>query len=144
MDRTLKGALAGVIGSVPMNTINLILYYFKLTNLRFIDWTSIIVTGNLPNDLNSTVYALFMHILWSGFLGIGLAFLFPLVTSKGYFIKAIIYSFSLSFIFRSIVVLFKVPELWKVSTQTSEINFLSVLSWGLTAALFLQKLDNKS
>src|SRR5690242_5548624 len=97
-----------------MNTINLILYGLKLTKLRFIDWASIIMTGDLPNDFNSIIYSLFVQILWSGALGIGLAFLIPLITSKGYFIKATIYSFMLGFFFRGIVVLYRVPELYKI------------------------------
>lgn len=142
MDRTFKGLLAGIAGAIPMNIINLILYKFKLTNLRFIDWASVIMTGHLPNDLNSIIYSLFIQIFWSGALGIGLAFLFPLVTSKGYYIKTILYSFMLGFFFRGIVVLYQVPELYKIPTQTSELNFISVITWGLTAAFILHKLDN--
>lgn len=143
VDRTFKGLIAGMIGTIPMNTINLILYSLKLTKLRFIDWASLIMTGSLPNDLNSIIYSLFIQILWSGALGIGLAFLYPMITSKGYFIKATLYSFALGFLFRGIVVLFQVPDLYKVTTLTSEMNFISVVSWGLTAAFFLHKFDNK-
>ena len=141
MDRTFKGLLAGMIGAIPMNIINLILYGTNLTKKRFIDWASIIMTGGLPDDLNSMVYSCFVQILWSGFLGIGLAFLLPLISSKGYFIKAALYSFLIGFIFRGLVVLFGITELSIVPTLTSELNSISIILWGLTAGFVLYKLD---
>ncbi|HBE80774.1 MAG TPA: hypothetical protein DDW65_23760 [Firmicutes bacterium] len=141
MDRTLKGLLAGIIGAIPMNIINFIFYGLKLTEIRFIDWASIIMTGSLPNDLNSIIYSLFVQIIWSGALGIGLAYSISLINSKGYLIKAIIYSFMVGFTFRGIVVLYQVPELYKISAQTSELNFIPAMVWGLTAAYMLRKLD---
>lgn len=143
MDRTLRGLLAGIIGAIPMNIINLVLYNLKLTDLRFIDWASIIMTGTLPKDINSIIYSLIIQIFWSGALGIGLALLFPVITSQGYLIKAIVYSFLMGFAFRGIVVLFQVPEIYKVSTQTSELNFLSVITWALTSAFILRKLETQ-
>jgi len=142
MDRIFKGFLAGIIGAIPMNIINLIFYGLKLTQIRFIDWASIIATGSLPNDFSSIIYSLFVQICWSGVLGIGLAFSIPLITSKGYFIKALIYSFLLGFFFRGMVVLYQVPELYKITTQTGEINSIPVFLWGLTTAYILRKLDN--
>ena len=143
MDWPSKGFLAGIIGSVPMNITNLLAYKFKLTSLRFVDWASIIMTAKkLSNDVNSMIYLLFIQVLWSGALGIGLAFLLSFVSSKGYYFKAMYISFLFAFVLRGIVVLFKITELSIVSVQSSEINFLPVLLWGLTTAFILRKLNN--
>jgi hypothetical protein len=142
MDRTFKGLIAGICGALVMNTLNLTLYRLKLTSIRFLDWASIIMTGSRPDNWNGLIYSLFIQILWTGTLGIGLAFIFPIITLKGYFIKATLYSFILGFFFRAIVVLFRIPELYNISTQSSEMYFFTVISWGLTTAFILHKLDN--
>lgn len=140
MDRLFKGFLSGILGAIPMNLLNLTFYKFKLTNIRFIDWASIIMLGKLPNDLHSIIYTLFIQILWSGALGIGMVLIYPYINGKGYYIKGTLYAFLLGFIFRGIVVLFRIPELSITSTLGSELNFMAVISWGLTAAFILRRL----
>jgi hypothetical protein len=143
MDRTYKGLIAGVVGAIPMNIINLIFYGLNLVQIRYIDWSGIILTGDRPNDLNSFIYSLIYQIFWSGVLGIGLAFLIPAISSRGYFLKAVLYSLFVAFILRGIVVMFQVPQLYKVLTVTSELNSISVVSWALTAGYMLYFLDKK-
>lgn len=143
MDRTFKGLIAGMVGAIPMNIVNFIFYGLNLTQIRFIDWSGIILTGERPNDLNSIIYSLIHQIFWSGAIGIGLAFLIPAISSRGYFIKAVFYSFFVSFIFRGIVVMFRVPHLYKILTVTSELNFISVVIWALTAGYMLYSLDKR-
>lgn len=139
MDRTLNGFISGLIGSLPMNIINLILYHFKFTQIRFLDWASIILTGDIPRNTFDLIYSIIIQIFWSGSLGIFVAFLVLLTTSKWYLIKGIIYSFFIGFTLRAVVVIFQIQGLDKVSTQTSLFNFMSVSIWGLTTMYMLHR-----
>ncbi|HBF39736.1 MAG TPA: hypothetical protein DDW50_20785 [Firmicutes bacterium] len=143
MDRTFKGLTAGIIGAIPMNIVNFVFYGLNLIQIRFIDWSGIILTGERPNDLNSIIHSLIFQMFWSGILGIGLAFLIPAISSRGYFLKAVLYSFFVNFALRGIVVLFRVPLLYKVSTVTSELNSIPTVIWALTAGYMLYFLDKR-
>ena len=144
MDRVHKGFIAGVIGAIPMNILNLTFFYlFHLTELRFLDWASIILTGSKPANLFEFSYALFVQICWSGVLGVILAFIIPRITSKGFIFKGVLYTFSVAFTLRCIVALFQVPELSQIPFLTSAMNFIASLIWGLTAVCSLRYLDRK-
>lgn len=144
MDRTLKGFIAGLIGAIPLNIINLTCYYvFKIVEVRYADWASIIMTGDKPNNLFDLIFSLIVQFCWSGLMGLLMAFLIPQVTSKACWIKSVIYSFLISFIFRGIVVIYQVPGLYKVSTLTSSINNTTGVVWGLVTMYILKKLDEE-
>lgn len=142
MDRLSKGLLAGIIGAIPMNLLNLAFYQLKLADIRFVDYSGIIMLGNAPNDLQSFIYSLFIQIIWSGILGIGLAFLYPHINSNGYYLKGTLYGFLLGFTFRCIVALYRVPELRISTPLSSEINLCAIVLWGLTAAFLIHKFEN--
>lgn len=137
MDRTLQGFTAGIIASIPMNILNLIFYHYELTQNRFIDWASIIMISDLPKTSFDLFYAFFVQTLWSGSLGIIIAFLVLLTTSKHYLIKGIIFSFFFGFSFRGIVVCTHIPELSKFSTLTSLLNFICIALWGIITMYLL-------
>src|SRR6056297_2161111 len=99
MDRTFKGLIAGTISAVIMNAINLIFFYiFNLTEVRFLDWASIIMLGGRPTTLLAAIYALIIHILWTGSLVVIFTYLIPQITSQGVLIKGGLYAFLLTFI----------------------------------------------
>jgi hypothetical protein len=142
MDRTLKGFIAGIIGAIPLNLLNLTFYYvFKIVETRYVDWASIIMTGDKPNNLFDLIFSLVVQFCWTGLMGLFMALLIPQVTSKACWIKSMIYSFLISFIFRGIVVIYQVPGLYKVPTLTSSINNTIGIVWGLTTMYILKKLD---
>jgi hypothetical protein len=144
MDRTLKGFLAGIMGAIPLNIINLTCYYvFKIVEIRYVDWASIIMTGSKPNNTVDLIFSLIIQFCWTGLMGTFMAFLIPQVTSKACWIKSMIYSFLISFIFRGIVVIYQVPGLYKVPTLTSSINNTTGILWGLATMYILKKLDEK-
>lgn len=142
MDRTFKGLIAGTISAVFMNAINLIFFYiFNLTKVRFLDWASIIMLGSKATTLPAAIYALIIHIFWTGALGIIFSYLLPEITSQGYLIKGGLYAFLLTFIFRAIVKLYNISFLSPISFQTSLTNTTSAFLWGITLAFLLKKLD---
>ena len=142
MDRTFRGLIGGVIGAIIMNLINLTFFYIlKLTKIRFLDWSGIIMLGHRPNKNIEIIYSLIIHILWTGVLGVILAYLIPQISSQGYLLKGGLYAFLITFIFRSLVILYKVPIISNVSINTSIINTTTSFVWGIILALILAKFE---
>ena len=74
MDRTFRGLIAGMIAAIAMKTWNLIDYYF-FNNLRFLDWSAVLVSGAKPKSIFEVIVDLIVVIIWDGVLGIVFAHL---------------------------------------------------------------------
>ena len=48
MDKIFTGLTAGIIAATIKNFINLILYYFNLTEVKFLEWGGLIMLGSKP------------------------------------------------------------------------------------------------
>jgi hypothetical protein len=144
VDRFFRGFTAGVVGGLAMNLWTL----FAVTVLnweiiRFIDWAGIIIFGDLPANLMQGLFALLMHLLWVGVLGIGFAFLVPHVTSQGYLLKGMIYGVVLGFIIYAIPTVLQMPILKEASMATVFSNHTGGAIWGLVMSKTLHLLDKK-
>lgn len=144
MDRFSRGFLAGVVGGVAMNIWSFIAYYvLNLPIIRFLDWSSIILFGDLPSTLWQGNYALMIQIIWSGFLGILLSLVFPHMGSKNYLIKGALFGLIIGFVIYAFPVLFKMPYLYKSKLETVISNHIGGIIWGLVTAQTLKWLDRK-
>lgn len=148
MDRTTRGLLAGIIAGAVMNTWNLLDYYFlQITQIRFLDWLSVLLTWAKPENSLQTVIALVLQtIIWDGFLGVVFAHLLVSVSSKGIVCKSIFYSLLLWFTFKIIVNLYRVPILSGPGEQPYSgrlSNLLAAIIWGIVMGLVLKILDKK-
>lgn len=142
MDRFFRGLLAGMIGGVTMNIWSLIeVSIFSLEIVRFIDWASIFLYGDLPRSHTEGLVALFMHVLWTGLLGVIFAFLIPQITSRGYLIKGVVYGVLVGFITYAIPTMFQMPMLKETSLTTVLSNISGGIIWGLILAQTLRWLD---
>jgi hypothetical protein len=140
MDKVFQGLIAGIIAAIFMNLINLIFFYkLNLIQIRFLDWSGIIMLGNQPKTLVSIIYSLIIHILWTGTLGIIFNYLINQISQQGFIIKGGLYAFLITFIFRTLVVLFEIPLLANSNSITSLVNTATSFSWGTMLALILQK-----
>lgn len=142
MDRFYRGFTAGVAGGIVMNIWSFGSYQFNFTNVRFIDWSAVMIFGSKPDNIIQTIMATITHLGWAGFLGILLAWLFPVVTSRGYLYKGAFFGFIAGFILYGIMVLFSVQHLEFTGTATAASNVIGGLMWGLTAAYVLRLLDS--
>lgn len=142
MDRFYRGFTAGVAGGIVMNTFSFVSYQFNFTNVRFIDWSAIMIFGSRPDNIIQTIVATLTHLGWAGFLGILLAWLFPVVTSRGYLFKGTFFGFITGFILYGVMVLFSVQHLEFTGTATAASNVIGGTMWGLTAAYVLRLLDS--
>lgn len=145
MDRVSRGFASGVIAGILMNAVNLIFFYiFKLTQIRFVDWASIVLFGHRPENFNQLLLNLVFNLLWDGFFGVIFAVMIPKITSRIYLFKGVVYGVFLTFVFRAIATLFGLPFLTnKFPILTHEINTLTVAVWGFSLAYGLKILDKK-
>lgn len=143
MDRFHRGFVAGVIAGIFLNIYNFIFYYiFNITEIRFIDWTSILLFGSRPENIHEIILNLAFQLLWDGFLGVVFAYLIPQTTSRGFLIKGPLYGAFLTFVFRSFAETYRIPFLTnQFPLMTFEVNTGGVLLWGLILTFTLKKLD---
>ena len=144
MDRTTRGFLAGIIAGAVMNAWNLIDYYFlHITEIRFLDWFSILTSWAKPENIFEAIIALiFQTVLWDGFLGVVFAHLIFLITSKGVVYKSVVYSLLCWFFFKVMVNFYHVPLLsGKQSLSGRLSNIMAAILWGIIMGLTLRKLD---
>ena len=142
MDKIFKGLIAGVLAAVIMNLINLLLFYkLNLITIRFVDWSGIIMLGTKPKTSLEIIYSLLIHIFWTGTLAIVFNYLLTQISHQYLIIKGGLYAFFVTFIFRALVVLFKIPLLANSNFLTSIINTSTSFLWGVLLALILKRLN---
>ncbi|MEW6182613.1 MAG: hypothetical protein AB1500_05465 [Bacillota bacterium] len=143
MDRFFRGLVAGIAGGVLMNVWDLTTYYLLgLPILRYLDWASVILFGDLPQTHFQAGYALIVQILWVGLLGVVFAYALPQTTSRGYLLKGAFYGIILGFFVYAIPVLLETQYLSDFTTATVLANHSGGLLWGLTLAQTLRRLES--
>lgn len=100
MDRFYRGLLSGLAGGIVMNIWSMFSYHIlHFTTRRFLDWSAVILYGQLPRNWFEALYALLLQLLWVGLLGVIFAFLIrDLSTSKGLLIKGVFFGVISGFI----------------------------------------------
>lgn len=144
-DRLTRGFFAGFISGIPMNIWSYILHMYNLTELRFVDWTSILLLGHTadPNFLNHAI-ALSAHLVFTGILGIIFAYLIQFITSTNYYFKGWLFSVSVWFSSYALSLFFEAFNKIKLSPITPTTNFVSATAWGLILAWVLKWLDTSA
>lgn len=145
VDRVFRGAISGIVAGLIMNIWSYISYsILHITTLRFIDWAAILINGTRPVGLVQDIFALFLHFIWVSFLGVVFALLVPYVTSRGYILKGLGYSWITGFLMYSVTTMFQVPSLYKAPFNTTVSNFIGAAIWGIGLAVVLKWLENKT
>jgi len=139
-DRIFVGFIAGVLAAFAADIANWILYYTNFTNVRFLDWASIILLGYKSNNTFQIVVMQISQMIWDGFLGIVFSLLIPTIKSNGIIFKGILYSFVLLFIFRAVTVLFALQPLKEISFETFLSNAFCSVIWGILMPYFILKI----
>lgn len=142
MDRFFRGLIAGITGGIAMNLWSLIaVYILNWPIRRFIDWAAVLLYGRLPGSFAETSFALLMHILWTGTLGIIFAYMIPLTTSRGYLLKGAVFGIISGFIIYAMPTLLQTPILSENNFLSTFSNHIGGLVWGLTTAQMLRFLE---
>jgi hypothetical protein len=144
VDRFMRGFVAGVAGGLAMQLWSFISYHLLgITMLRFLDWAAILIFGDHVANTAEAVTAFFIHLVFTGMLGIVFAFLIPQVTSRAYLLKGVIYALIVGFFIYVIPVLLQMPLLRETALGTSLSNQIGGVIWGLVTAYTLARLSRR-
>ncbi|MCR6544301.1 hypothetical protein [Dehalobacterium formicoaceticum] len=143
MDRFHRGLAAGIIAGIPMNIWDLFSYhYLKFSNLRYLDWNSVMIFGHLPYTMGEVIFALLSQFLLAGFLGMIFTYLIELkITSRNHWLKGVVFGYLAGYLIFAVAVTFQVPYIITRSLDTVITQFIGALIWGLTMSYILSWLD---
>ncbi len=144
MNRVYKGLIAGMVGAVFMHIINLAFYYLNIVEIRFIDWGGFVFLGRVPHTLAESIYGLIIHLFWTGLMGVFLSYLLSDVNSRFSLVIGALYAFFITFVFRVVLILYKIPIFSEVSVTTNLLNTAVAFIWGLLAGEVFFRLNTRS
>ena len=134
-DRFYWGFIAGLIAGIPMVLFNLFSYYYlRLTEIRHLDWMSIFLYGQLPQNTFDIILAQLVHFGFLALLGITFAYFVPLVSSRHYLFKGWIFSLTIFGIIYAVTLIYQVPGLILIQPYTVTSNLISSSIFGITLA----------
>lgn len=136
-DRMYFGFVVGLIAGIPLSIWSVFSFYIlDFTQIRMWDYASEILFGRLPLNAFENIMAWIGQMVFCGFVGIGYAYLIPIVSSRHYIAKGWIYSAFIWFSTYSIATLFKMPDLFYTASYTVASNFIgaSIYGWVLAEA----------
>ena len=145
MDKINMGFFAGIIGGIIMNVWSFISYYLlNFTTRRYLDWSGVLLYGRLPQNSIEVIYALFIHFVWVGFLGVVFVLIIgDMSESQGLLVKGAGYGLISGFIIYAIPVVFGIQFLEFTPVETVISNHIGGVIWGLTMVRSLSYMDKK-
>lgn len=144
MERCFKGLISGMAAGFIMDIWGfLVKDILRIATRNYIDWTSVVIYGFLPRNWYEFSFAFGTHILWTGLLGITLAYLPPRLSSQGFWIKGALFGFFVGFFTYGVAILLRMPFFTKIPFPTAATNATGGIFWGIMTAHILKWLDAK-
>jgi len=143
-DRFTRGLIAGIIaGLVSFSWGLLSRHVLHFTTLLYSDFAAILTYGAKAQSLQAKIFAQLVVFMFWGFGGILFAYFIKYVGSKNIVLKGAFWGTFTWFISYVITLLFKVPGLEKIPTNTAVSQFIGSLAWGIPLAFVFNYLDKK-
>lgn len=142
-DRFIRGFIAGIVGGIVLDILDVISNRLKIDELTYFDWAGIAIYGSKPDNLLEWIVAVFGQLLLTGFLGIVFAYFIPHVTSKNIIIKGGIFGLFIWFAFFVIPLLFKINKLIETNADSAASDAVTGFVYGVIVALTLYRLDKR-
>jgi len=143
-DRLNRGFAAGIIAGIVMDIWNYFSYYIlHLTNMRLLDYASVILTDKKVFILWEEIFFQLAQLFFSGAVGVIFAYLIIKINSRSCLFKSWFFSTCIWFSVFAIASLFKVPYLYKSPTATTLSNFIGASIYGVVLAQLLYWMDNR-
>lgn len=134
-DIFLKGYIAGIVAAVATTIVDLISYSSNFSQVRYLDFASIVMFERFPTTIMETIFAQIIDIFWQGFLGALFAFIITKVITPNYLIiKGWLFGTGMWFVIYGASRLFSLPALGTVSLQTSFSHFITASIYSLVLA----------
>ncbi|PKM38944.1 MAG: hypothetical protein CVV03_12725 [Firmicutes bacterium HGW-Firmicutes-8] len=140
-DRSVAGAIAGLVGSIIQEMSTLIIKYLGFSDKSFIDYSSVMVMFHRPNNFMELVVAWTAHFAVGITLGLLFVQVFMITSAKYLFLKGIFYGFVLWFILLGLGTVFRLPEFTSLPWNVAMTTFIGSLVWSLSVAYILRILE---
>ena len=89
------------------------------------------IFGNMPKTRGEAWFAFFILIGFFGLLGSLFALLVPVIKGENLVLKSAAFGIMIWFLSKAVTVLYKVPELQRISLNDAISNFIRVTVWGV-------------
>lgn len=142
-DRLVAGFIAGAAGGIVMNIYIQLAWFFNLTQVRYVDWASVLLYGHRPHGVGDAVFAQIVQVIFAGILGILFAYLILAISSRHYLLRGAIFGFAAFFLIYGATLLFELHEVIPLELPTVAVDFAGAGIFGLVLAETLHLLDKK-
>lgn len=143
-EKFIRSFLAGVIGGVIKDLLDLIFYYCcQFNNYRYLDFAAMIIYGKKPFFWWDTIFAQFIELIFSGFIGIIYTTIIPRATNKNYLMKGWLYGVAVWLFLCTMGMIYKMPFFTLTPWQTTNSDFLTSSVYGIVLAGILRFFDQK-
>ena len=133
------GLISGFCGGLAATVVNLLLIHiFEFGKVRFMDFAGLFIFGHLPQDFGEHLLAFFAFLGFSATLGVIFIRLISIPPKPYLLVKTIHFGLGIWFFSYAITLLFKVPELEKISLPSAITNLLASTAYGLGMGLVLK------
>jgi len=124
-----------------MMILDIILTGLDFVTFAYFDWGAALILGYIPETLTEIVIGQIAHLIFAGSLGILLAFLMSLTTSKNYLFKGWLFGVIVWFSVHVIINLSNFMLLRPIDVSTALSDFFTASIYGLLTAKLLYLLN---
>ncbi|HBR34587.1 MAG TPA: hypothetical protein DD734_08130 [Firmicutes bacterium] len=133
------GLIAGLCGGLAATVINLVMIlWFKYGEVRFMDFAGVFILGHLPRDFSEDLLAFFAFLGFAATMGVVFTHGISIPPKPYLLLKAVHFGLGIWFFSYALTLLFKVPELERISLSSAITNLLASMAYGLGMGLVLQ------
>lgn len=141
-DRFTRGFTAGLIAGLITSAWNIMSYnLIHISTLRYLDFVAILTYGRKTKAIWETLFSWGSTIFFFGLLGTIFIYLLSIITSDNIVLKSFLFSVTVWFSTYAITMLFKIPELTRVSFLTVFSNFIGAVIYGVALGYVVKTLD---
>lgn len=137
-----RGFFAGAIAGIAMLAWSLLSgAILQIPHLRNVDWMAIMIFGHAPAfEVIETGIAMLGNIFFCGILGIGFAYILPLIKNENIYFKGWVFSLSVWFTAYVISTMYKIEGTLPTSIETTILNAVGATVYGFTLAYATKRL----
>lgn len=140
-DRFVRGFYAGSLAGFIQDIWSFVSLAMGTTSLRMADWAAIVIYGRGgPFSTPELLFGIIAHIVFSGFLGIVFVYLIPVITSRHFTLKGLLFGWATWFAIYGISLLFKIEPTLNLPLMTPISDFTGAGIYGLVLAWVVYKL----
>lgn len=135
MDKYIMGIISGTTAWLPTFLWNIPTYKLGISNLRYLDFASVLIYGHFSEYKLEEFFALVVTILWFASLGVIFTYF---IGHQFIILKAIGFGTGVWFVSYATTLLFKVPELNDITLGTAFCNLVGSIIFGFTLGLMVR------